>query len=52
MVFGFDRMGVLAHDKIGDHHPLVAGLMRKPRRAGDVAYGVKAVDGGACRTHR
>ncbi|MPL73135.1 hypothetical protein SDC9_18928 [bioreactor metagenome] len=44
---GLDRMGVLAGDQLGHHHPLVGGLVSKPGRAGDVADRVKPRHAGA-----
>ena len=44
---GLDRMRMAARDQLGHHHAFVAGLMRKPWRACDIANGVKPLDAGA-----
>ena len=45
---GFDRMDVvLARDQFCHHDPFVAGLVRQPGRARDVADGIKPLDPGA-----
>ncbi len=36
---GGRRMGVPPRDQLGHHHAFMAGLVREPRRAGDVADG-------------
>ncbi len=47
MALGLDRMGVQPGDQLGHHHALVAGLVRQPGRAGDVADGIEPLDAGA-----
>ena len=42
--FWFDRMRVFARDQFSYHNAFVAGLMRKPWGARNVADGVKTID--------
>jgi hypothetical protein len=44
---GLDRVGMVARDQFGHHHPLMAGLVRQPRRTGDIADGIEPLNPGA-----